>query len=191
MPSFRSVSCVAVLIAALSPPDAHAQQGATPSPQSRANALAASFNKSKHVAKEKRGVRKEKYLDVRVTPHVRANPADYSGTYEVEDLGLTLELRVDAKGLAEGAGREPVGGSATIQRTFRLVDAKVEGGLLTGTQVFADGRHERLEGVFVNRSSFRSPSDPGTTEFGLGVTGKSIQLGGGILVTRVFYRPRP
>ena len=50
--------------------------------QSRTQAIVASFNKSKHVSKEKRGVRKEKYIVVRSEPAVKQNPAEYSGSYD-------------------------------------------------------------------------------------------------------------
>lgn len=178
--------CAAVL-AVLAAPGARAQT-ASVSAQSRAQAIAASFNKSKHLTREKRGVRKEKYLDVRNAPAVRANPADYSGAYEAEDLGLSLELRVNSNGSVEGRGREPVDQNATVMRTFTLVGARIDGALLTGTQVYATGQRERLEGVFINRTVSQSPTDPGTTEFGLGVTGKTVRIAGGIHITKFFYR---
>jgi len=58
------------------------------SSQTRAQTLAAVFNKHKQAVKEKYGVRMEKYKDVRSEPLVRQNIADYSGVYELSDLGL-------------------------------------------------------------------------------------------------------
>jgi hypothetical protein len=190
MPVLPSISLFcALLLTLLVAPGAGAQRVLPETARSRAEALAQSFDKSKHLSREKRGVRKEKYLEVRNTPAARANPADYSGTYEVEDFGLYLELRVEANGSAEGSGREPAGDDASVMRSFTLVNARVDGALLTGTQVYANGERQRFEGVFVNRSTFQSPTDRGTTQFGLGVAGKTLHIAG-LHVTRVFYRPR-
>src|ERR1700694_1516683 len=77
--------------------------------QTRTRAIAASFNKSKHVVKEKRGVHVEKYKEVRSEPLVKANPQDYSGTYEVPEMGFALQLQVDKSGSVTGTGYEPAG----------------------------------------------------------------------------------
>jgi hypothetical protein len=74
-------------------------------------------------------------------------------------------------------------------QSFTLADARIDGALLTGTQVYANGRREKLEGVFVNRTVHNSPTDTGTTEFGLGIAGRTIQIHG-ITVTRFFLRPK-
>ena len=84
------------------------QQPSVAATDSRTRAIVASFNKSKHVVKEKHGVRKEKYLDVRSAPVVKQNPADYSGEYEDAGLGSSLRLRVDRDGKVEGTGHEQV-----------------------------------------------------------------------------------
>ncbi|MDB4871919.1 MAG: hypothetical protein JWL97_2923, partial [Gemmatimonadales bacterium] len=47
---------------------ASSQQAGVAGSELRTQTIVASFNKSKHVVKEKRGVRKEKYLDVRSVP---------------------------------------------------------------------------------------------------------------------------
>ena len=52
---------------------------------------------------------------------------------------------------------------------FELKDATRAGALLTATKVYRDGTVERFEGVFLNRTERTSPTDSGTTTFGLGV----------------------
>ena len=57
------------------------------SSQTKAREIAAAFTKNKHAVKEKFGVRMEKYKDVRSEPAVKSNVSEYSGVYEVPDLG--------------------------------------------------------------------------------------------------------
>ena len=176
------------LAAALAPLSiAPAQQArSSASTQTRTQSIAASFTKNKHVVKEKRGVRMEKYKRVQTEPVVKSNPQDYSGLYEVPDLGLAIQLRVDRNGNAEGTGYEPAGPDMSIRRTFTLRNGKIDGALLTGTQVYGDGRQNRIEGVFMNRTSFDSPTDKGYTVFGLGVIGRQIETAG-FTSDRFFY----
>ena len=163
------------------------QQPGIAATDSRTRAIVASFNKSKHVVKEKRGVRKEKYLDVRSVPVVKQNPADYSGEYEEAGLGLSLRLRVDRDGKVEGTGYEPLNGDAGVSRSFRLRDGQIRGALITAKKVYADGSSEPLEGVFINKTVFESPTDKGVTAFGLGVIGKGFQVGGQN-IDRIFFQ---
>jgi hypothetical protein len=164
------------------------QQPAGPAAQSRTQAIVASFNKSKHVSKEKRGVRKEKYIQVRTEPVTKQNPAEYSGSYEALGLpGFSLRLRVDRSGRVEGTGSEPLNDDATVSRSFNLRDGQINGALITAKKLYADGSSEPFEGVFINRTSFGSPTDKGVTTFGLGVVGKGFQVGGQNL-DRVFYQ---
>lgn len=176
------------LVFALIPVAAAAAQqtNVSASAQMRTLAIAASFNKSKHVVKEKRGVRVEKYKEVRSEPVVRANPETYSGTYEVPDLGFAIELRVDRNGVVEGAGYEPAGPDLAVRRRFTLRNGKIDGALLTATQLYANGTQNRFEGVFMNRTAFDSPTDQGSTIFGLGVIGKDIVIAG-VTINRFFY----
>jgi hypothetical protein len=154
----------------------------------RARELAASFNKSKHEIKEKRGVRMEKFKEVRSEPAPRQNPADYSGTYEASiGLDYTLSLKVAADGSAEGSGYDP---DPTGPRAFTLTNARVVGALLTGTKTYADGSTEKFEGVFINRTERDSPSAAAITEFGLGVVFDPRKIVEGLDLERLFYRPR-
>ena len=164
-----------------------AQQSlASASAQTRTRAIAASFSKSKHVVKEKRGVRLEKYKRVESEPVVKGNPQDYSGTYEVPDMGFAMQLRVDRNGNVEGIGYEAVGQDLSVRRSFTLRNGKIDGALLTGTQVYANGTENRFEGAFMNRTAFESPTDKGVTVFGLGVVGKYVEVAG-LTMNRFFY----
>lgn len=162
--------------------------------QARSQAIAASFSKFKNISKEKHGVTKAKYIKVESQPAVRANPEDYSGTYEVADLGFALRLRVDHSGKVEGSGSEPIADPA-VRRMFTLRDGKIEGALITATKIYANGKSEKLEGVFIDRTTFESPTDKGATSFGLGVVGKPLEVSG-MTLDKIFLefvgnRPKP
>jgi hypothetical protein len=152
--------------------------------QSRTTAIAASFSKFKDVTKTRHGITKSKYRRVESDPAVKANPADYSGSYEVPDMGFALQLRVDSRGVVTGSGYEPL--NESVRRSFTLRDGRVQGALLTATKVYADGETERLEGAFMNRTSFESPTDKGTTTFGFGTLGKPVELSG-MTINKFFY----
>ena len=154
--------------------------------QTKTQAIVASFNKFKHVTKEKRGIRKEKYKKIQSEPVVKANPEDYSGTYEIPDMGFAMHLRVDHSGKVEGDGYEPLMQDPAVRRAFTLKNGKIEGALLTATKVYAGGRAEKLEGVFINRTSFESPTDKGVTTFGLGTVGGPTEVAG-VTLDRLFY----
>jgi len=130
--------------------------------QTRVQEITMAFNKQKHVVKEKNGVRKEKYKDVRSESVIKPNIADYTGVYEVSDLGYVINLQVGNDGRVQGSGSEE-------GRTFRLENARIDGPLLTASKVYQDGATEKFEGVFLNRTDRNSPTDPGVTIFGLGV----------------------
>ena len=189
MKNFPSALIVMTLVSALVPVASAASQEtlASASATQRTRAIVASFNKSKHVVKEKRGVRREKYKDVRSEAVVKANPQDYSGTYEVPDMGFAILLRVDRNGNVDGTGYEPSSPDLSVRRRFALRNGRIEGALLTATQVYANGTQDRFEGVFIKRTSYDSPTDKGTTEIGLGVLGKDIGVVG-VTINRLFYQ---
>jgi hypothetical protein len=150
----------------------------------RARELAAHFNKDKHKVKEKRGVRLEVFLEMRGEPAAKQNAAEYSGVYE-SGPGYAFELRVGADGGAEGRGSEPAPNGA---RRFTLRDARVSGAVLTGTKVYEDGTTERLEAAFINLTVRHSPTEAGTSTFGLGVVFDPPKAGGDDFeLTRLFY----
>lgn len=190
----RRPYCNAVVVSlavALAPlASARAQQElSSAAAQTRTKAIAASFNKSKHVVKDKRGVRTEKYKRVESEPVVKANPQDYSGTYEVPDLGFAVQLRVNRDGSVEGTGYEPAGPDISVRRSFTLRNGRIDGALLTATQVYTNGTQSRFEGAFMNRTSFDSPADKGFTVFGLGVIGKEVTVMGNTF-NRFFYESK-
>ena len=152
------------------------------SSQTRSQQIAVSFSKQKHVVKEKNGVRTEKYKDVRSESVVKPNIRDYSGVYEVSDLGYMINVQVSSDGTVQANGHEKT------SRTFRLENARIEGALLTGTKVYGDGTKEEFEGVFMNRTERNSPTDAGVTRFGLGVILHTPVELGGITYERLFYQ---
>jgi hypothetical protein len=154
--------------------------------QTRTQAIVASFDKAKHEVKEKRGVRMEKYKKVQNEAVVKSNPADYSGTYEA-DMGFSIHLKVDRNGNVEGEGYEPLSMDSRVMRRFTLRNARIDGALLTGRKVYAGGASDPLEGVFINRTTFDSPTDPGLTTFGLGLTGADVRVSG-VTFDRLFYQ---
>src|SRR5215210_5051448 len=119
MTGLRTFAYALAVLAALGS-GVNAQTPAAVSPDNRAQAIAASFSKSKHVVKERRGVRREKYRDVKSVPAVRANPASYSGIYEEPEFGFSLQLVVSADGKAEGTGHEPLDTDSRVLQRYTL-----------------------------------------------------------------------
>jgi hypothetical protein len=152
--------------------------------QSRAQEIAAAFTKHKFVVKEAHGVQREKFKDVWSEPTVRANVGDYSGVYEVAELGNRLTVQVDDDGTVRASGSD---GEAESRR-FDLKNAKIQGALLTGTKVFLDGTTERLEAAFLTRTDRDSLTDPGTTVYGLGIVLRSPVELNGTTHDKLFYQ---
>lgn len=148
--------------------------------QTRAQTLAAAFNKHKEAVKEKYGVRMEKYKDVRSEPLVRQNIADYSGAYEVSELGYVINLRVGSDGRVQANGFDKT-------RAFTLENARIEGAVLTASKVYQDGATEKFEGVFLRRTDRNSPTDPGVTMSGLGVIPTTSIEAHGLTYEKLFY----
>ena len=154
----------------------------------RTRVIVASFNKKKHEVREKKGIRIEKYKEIRSEPAILKNVRDYSGSYEAPGLGLSLDLHVDANGNVIGTGYEAVDEDQRVFRAFSLRNARIDGALLTGTKVYERGGTEPFEGVFINKTSFESPTDKGVTTFGLGVIGHTVVLDGGVTIEKMFYQ---
>ena len=151
---------------------------------SRAQQIAAAFTKHKAVVAVKRGVTREKYKDVRAEPSVAQNVSEYAGRYEVSDHGWWIEIQVGSGGQIRGMGEE----EGQPCDAFELKNATIEGALLTATKVCRNGTVERLEGVFMNRTDRVSPTDTGTTMFGLGVVFAYPREVDGNTWEKVFYR---
>ena len=152
------------------------------SSHTKAQAIAATFSKHKNVVKEKHGLRMEKYKDVRAEPVVK-QASDYSGIYEVVDLGFLINIQVSNDGRILANGYEQ-----GRSRAFKLENAKIEGALLTASKVYQDGTTERFEGVFLNRTVRNSPTAPAVTTFGLGVTLNTPVEVNGLTYERMFYQ---
>ena len=176
------IMAASVLLAGI----ASSQQTRIAGSELRTQTIVASFNKSKHVVKEKQGVTKEKYLRVQSVPAIKQNPEDYSGAYKGSDARFSLQLRVNRNGLVEGTGIEPLNDDATVSRSFTLRDGRMSGALITATKVYASGSTAPFEGVFIDKTVYESPTDEGVTAFGLGVVGQQIQVGG-VNVDKLFY----
>jgi len=154
------------------------------SSQLRAQQIAAAFSKQKHLVAEKHGVRKEKYKDVRSEPMVKQDITEYSGVYEVPDLGDVIDLRIGRDGRIQADGHD----SDQPSRTFVLANGKIEGAVLTAVKVYRDGATEPFEGVFMTRTERNSPSDPGITTSGLGVVLATPREFAGITFEKLFYQ---
>jgi len=151
------------------------------SSQTKAREIAAAFTKNKHAVKEKFGVRMEKYKDVRSEPAVKSNLSEYTGVYEVQDLGYVISVQVGSDGRVQASGSEK-------SRAFTLENAKIDGALLTATKVYSDGAREKFEGSFLNRTDRNSPTDPGVTIFGLGVVLTTPFEVNGLTYDKLFYQ---
>ena len=174
----RTVLAIAVLASWTAP--AASQQ----LPTRRALELAASFNKSKDVVRQRGEVTKDKYANVRSEPVVREELSAYAGTYEDRDLGFVIAIAVDAAGgiLARGHDSRP------RARDFTIEGARIENALFTGRKVYADGTAEPFEGVFISRAEQRTRNGPTRTSLGLGVELRTPFEFGGTTYERLFYQ---
>jgi hypothetical protein len=183
----RPLSIITLLLGFwLIPVNAISQDSST---QKRTEEIVASFNKQKHAVKEKNGVRIEKYKRVLSEPVIKQNIRDYSGAYEVPDMGFFINIQVGSDGRIKATGSEPANGGTRQARSFRLDGAQIAGAMLTGTKVYDDGSTEKFEGVFINRTVFNSPTDKGLSAFGLGVVGNSVEFAG-LTLDKLFYQFR-
>ena len=155
--------------------------------QKRTQEIVASFNKQKYAVKEKYGVRSEKYKRVVSEPVIKRSIRDYSGVYEVLDLGYLINIQVGSDGNVNAIGSEPSSGGTRRPRRFRLEGANITGAMLTARKVYEDGATEKFEGVFINRTDFDSPTDSGVSAFGLGVVGNRVEFAG-ITLDKLFYK---
>src|ERR1041385_8433110 len=170
----RSIPPPAIIAVALITTASGASAQVSGSVDAKTNAIAASFSKFKSLSKEKRGVKKEKYLDIRSEPAVLANVTEYSGRYQNADFVFAPPLRVNADGTFTGDGHEPL--DDNVNRVFTLTNGRIQGALLTARKVYTNGATERFEGAFMNRTIKESATDPGVRVFGFGTMGKSITM---------------
>ena len=181
----RLLSVITLLVGFwLIPVNAISQESYT---QKRTQEIVASFNKQKYAVKEKDGVRREKYKKVVSEPVIKQNIKDYSGVYEVSDLGYRIDIQAGSDGSVKATGSEPANGDTRQARRFRLEGANITGAMLTATKVYEDGATEKFEGVFINRTAFNSPTDNGVSAFGLGVVGIRVEFAG-MTLDKLFYQ---
>jgi hypothetical protein len=181
----RPLSIFTLLVGLLLiPAQATSQEADT---QKRTEEIVVSFNKQKHVVKEKNGVRSEKYKKVVSESVIKPNVTDYSGVYEVSDLGYLINIQVGSDGSVKATGSEPSNDGTGRARTFRLEGAKITSAMLSGTKVYSDGATAKFEGVFINRTTFNSPTDRGVSAFGLGVVSNPVEFGG-VTLDKLFYQ---
>jgi hypothetical protein len=176
--NFTSFAIAASTVFAAIPASSQQTSPASSRVSARADAILASFNKKKDVVKERRGVRVEKYKQVRTIAAPPVVPRDYSGTYRVEGLGSSLDLSIDNSGNVSGRGTDAIDADASVFRRFTLSNGRLEGAMLTATKVYENGSTSALEGVFVNSTSYESRTDAGRRTFGLAVLGPSVTVGG-------------
>ena len=151
----------------------------------RAQEIAAAFTKHKSLSLEKKGVRKEKYRDVRSEPSVRQNARDYAGVYEVSDLGEVINIQVESDGRIQATG---YGKEGAQTRTFTLQNARIDGALFTATKIYDNGATEKFEGAFLMRTDRESPTDSGVSMFGLGVVLNTPRETNGLTYDKYFYQ---
>ena len=154
--------------------------------QTRTQEIVASFNKEKYAVKEKYGVRREKYKKVVSEPASKPSIRDYAGVYEVPGQGFFINLQIGSDGKVHATGSEPAKDDPQQARGFRLDDAKIAGAMLTATKVYDDGAREKFEGVFINLTTFESPTDKGVSAFGLGVV-RHLESSG-VAEDKLFYQ---
>jgi hypothetical protein len=153
--------------------------------QKKIQELLASLNRKEHKIVDRRGVKAEKYLEIRSEPVVKSDVRDYSGRYLVTDIGYSLDIRMAGDGRVEGSGSER---SRAGERKFVLKNGKIEGPLLTADKVFEDGSADRFEGVFINRTTLNSPDAGGVSAFGIGTLSRPVETNDGASRNKLFYR---
>src|SRR5687767_11982962 len=96
----RTLSIITLLLGLwLAPLIGISQESSTQrSTQSRTQEIVASFNKTKHKAVEVYGIKKEKYKRVVCEPAIKQNIREYSGVYEVSEMGYLINIQVESDG---------------------------------------------------------------------------------------------
>lgn len=186
------LAIIALLVSFLfSSSNVFAQAAATP--ESRAAEFAQALDKTKHKIKEKKGFRVEVYAEVRHEPAVKNNPREYSGDYESEDAGFSLNIQVAADGSVTGGGFETENGRQANGK-FTLENARIEGAVLSGVKVYENGERRKFEGIFANRtiSVGTSPDNISnrSTDYGFAAADEYAVIEDGKFTSRLFYRQK-
>ena len=115
--------------------------------QSPAEQLAIQFTKKKDQTKHKKGVTIRKFHEVRAEPWEVTHVQVYAGSYDSDIMKLHID--VSGSGDVVGSGSDP--------RSFRLRNARIVDGFLTGTKVYESGRTEPFEAAFLKRYDVVEP----------------------------------
>lgn len=95
-------------------------------------------------------------------------PRSIRGVYQDENSGNELTIKAAHDGSVEGSGYDD-GDAGKLN--YSLKNARIDGGVLTATKVFANGE-TKLEAVFVNRTVSSGTNankiDSRETSYGLG-----------------------
>jgi hypothetical protein len=149
--------------------------------------LVAMFNKTKHKSKNKHGVSKSMFLQVKSDAVVRKDPSTYSGVYVEPGFRFSIELNVRHDGSLTGKGSDQRGG-------YTLRDGQVRGALLTAMKAYPNGATAPLEGVFLQRVVREGTAPENVTSqstaFGVGVRTPGLQADGGIEIDKLFFEAR-
>lgn len=128
----------------------------------RAQTMAAEFNKYKNAVKTKHGVTVHKFHEV-VSEAWLLSPSGYAGVYVSE--APATEIAVARDGSVSGSGFD---GARYTLRSARITD-----GVLKATKVYANGRTEAFEAVFIKRRDRARPDDDFTVSYGIGFLAES------------------
>ena len=120
--------------------------------------------------------RKAKFKEKSFEPSPRANVQEYAGHYVGIEPDWTVDVSFDADGKLQVAVHE---GKAAAT----LATPRIEGALLTGTKIYADGRRGVFSGEFCDRVL------NGDRAFGLRVDGQ-VRMSKDLLLQQLFYRRR-
>lgn len=134
----------------------------------RTSTLVASLDKTKYKKKENKNIPIEVYVSVKNEAVIR-DAYDYGGNYASEEGDYSLTLHVERGGAASGNGRDAINDR---RMGFTLKDASISGALLSGTKVYENGKQQKFEAAFVNRTVATGKNEneitSRDTKFGMG-----------------------
>ncbi len=179
------VIAISISLWLISPENTFAQTGNV---QQKTQEITAALSKTKYKHKVKGSFEFEKYISIKSEAVVKNNAGEYSGSYEAEDSRHRIELNI-AGGKIEGSGYD-TDSESSKKESFSLKEAKIEGALLTATKTYENGKTEKFEAIFINRTIVEG-TNPNkikyrATKFGLGFVGTN-----GAYTERIFCQYKP
>jgi len=169
----------------ISPENTFAQ---TASVQQKTQELVATLSKTKYKHKVKGNFKFEKYIDIKSEAVVKNNAVEYSGNYESEDSNHRIELNI-TNGKIEGSGYD-MDSESSKKESFSLKEAKIEGALLTATKTYENGKTEKFEAVFINRTIVEG-TNPNKIEYRATKFGLGFVVTNGAYTERIFCQYKP